>query len=108
MECNDNTCSTEKGDDCCGGNGCGDMLEMWHIATRQAMIETKKDAIKKVLQAQFGEAIDESAKAVVKAIGAKIKSDITEAQAMSTLKKELGEILSKAVEKCETTDGVKC
>lgn len=98
MGCGENECSTENHGH---AHGCGDMLGMWHIAAEQAMIEVKKDAIKAVLQEKFGDGIKQSAEAVVKAIGTKIKAGMAEEEAIDTLKKELGEIMSKNMENCE-------
>ena len=101
MGCDEHGCSTDKSDIC--GDDCdcsGDMLAMWHKAVEQAMIETKKDAIKAILREQFGEAIDESAKAVVKTMGVKFKAAIESEKAMGNLKKELGDIMSKNL-KCD-------
>jgi len=111
-ECNENGCETGSYKDCgcqseescstCSDSSCGSgdmMMVMWHKAAMQAMIELKKEAIKTKLQANFGEALEKGADAVVEAMGTKMQASIQQEQTMGNLKSKLRSILAEALKK---------
>lgn len=117
-ECNEYGCETSHGykdcgcqsnescstcsscDSSCGSCGSSDMImAMWHKAAMAAMLEAKKDILKKKFQAVYGDALEKGADAVVEAIGKKIQSSVQQEQAMSTLKSKMASIISETVKK---------